>query len=159
MSNIKTNVMRILDKAGIHYNTYTYDHEDGVIDGVSVAQKIGQPVERVYKTLVTQGASKNFYVFVIPVASELDLKAAAKVVSEKSIEMIKVADINKITGYIRGGCSPIGMKKDFHTVIDDSCEGIETIIFSAGKRGIQIELSPNKLIDLISCKTANITTN
>ena len=157
MANFKTNAMRILDKEGITYNTYTYDHSDGLIDGISVASKMGQPLERVYKTLVTQGASKDYFVFVLPVASELNLKAAARAVGEKSIEMIKVADINRITGYIRGGCSPVGMKKLFQTLLDSSSENIETIIVSAGKIGHQIELSPNDLIGLIKCKVESIT--
>jgi len=152
----KTNAMRILDKAKIKYNTYSYDHSDGLIDGVSVANKIGLPVERVYKTLVTQGASREYYVFVIPVAEELDLKAAARAVGEKSVEMIKVADINKVTGYIRGGCSPIGMKKSYKTVLDNSCEKLDTIIISAGKIGQQIELAPSDLMKLINGTTAQV---
>lgn len=156
LEKIKTNAMRILDKAQIKYNTYTYDHSDGLIDGISVANKMGQPVESVFKTLVTQGASREYYVFVIPVAEELDLKAAARAVNEKSVEMIKVADINKITGYIRGGCSPIGMKKDYKTVLDSSSEVLDTIIVSAGKIGHQIELSPHDLIKLTHCKTESI---
>jgi len=152
----KTNAMRILDKAKIKYNTYSYDHSDGLIDGVSVANKIGLPVERVYKTLVTQGASREYYVFVIPVAEELDLKAAARAVREKSVEMIKVADINKVTGYIRGGCSPIGMKKSYKTVLDNSCEKLDTIIISAGKIGQQIELAPSDLMKLINGTTAQV---
>lgn len=153
MSNLKTNPMRILDKAGISYNTYTYDASDGLIDGISVAEKIGKPVERVYKTLVTQGGSREYYVFVIPVADELDLKAAARSVNEKTIEMIKLTDINKVTGYIRGGCSPIGMKKDYQTVLDSSCEELDAFIVSAGKIGYQIELSPKELIRLIKGRT------
>ncbi|QNU68498.1 Cys-tRNA(Pro) deacylase [Ruminiclostridium herbifermentans] len=156
MATVKTNVMRILDSAHIKYNTYTYDNKDGAIDGVSVASKIGQPVERVYKTLVTRGASKAFFVFVIPVSKELNLKAAARAVGEKSIEMIRMDEINKVTGYIRGGCSPIGMKKDYKTVIDSSCENIETIIFSAGKIGFQLELPPQTLIDFIKAEVADI---
>lgn len=156
MEKIKTNAMRILDKAGIQYNAYTYDHSDGLIDGISVANKMGQPVEHVYKTLVAQGTSKEYFVFVIPVADELDLKAAAKTVNEKAVEMIKVADINKVTGYIRGGCSPIGMKKEYKTVLDSSCKGLDTIIISAGKIGHQIEMSPEDLIKLIHCRTENI---
>lgn len=156
MATLKTNVMRILDSAHIAYNTYTYDNKDGAIDGVSVANKIGQPVELVYKTLVTKGASKNFFVFVIPVSKELNLKAAAKSVGEKSIEMIRVDEINKVTGYIRGGCSPIGMKKDYKTVIDSSCQNIETIIFSAGKIGFQVEVSPKELIGFIKAGVADI---
>lgn len=151
MGNIKTNAMRILDKAGIPYVTYEYDNKDGLIDGVSVAGKIGQPVERVYKTLVTKGASGGYYVFVIPVANELDLKAAARSVNEKSVEMIKVADINRVTGYIRGGCSPIGMKKDYATVIDISCKNHNKIILSAGRIGCQMELSPDELVRIAHC--------
>lgn len=157
MEKVKTNVMRILDKAEIPYHTYAYDCKDGQIDGVSVANKIGLPVESVYKTLVTQGTSKEYYVFVIPVASELNLKAAARAVGEKAVEMIKVADINKVTGYIRGGCSPIGMKKDYKTVLDSSCAFISTMIMSAGKIGHQVELAPQDLIRLINCKTEAIT--
>ena len=156
MATVKTNVMRILDSAHIQYNTYTYDNKDGAIDGVSVAEKIGQPVERVYKTLVTRGASKNFFVFVIPVSRELNLKAAARSVGEKFIEMIRVDEINKVTGYIRGGCSPIGMKKEYKTVFDSSCENIETIIFSAGKIGFQLELPPQTLISFIKAEVADI---
>ena len=159
MDNLKTNAMRILDKAGIAYNTYRYDHSDGLIDGISVAEKMGQNVERVYKTLVTQGASREYYVFIIPVAKELDLKAAARSVGTKSIEMIKVSDINKVTGYIRGGCSPIGMKKQYKTVIDSSCRELNTMIISAGKIGHQIELSPNDLIKLINGSMESITMN
>lgn len=157
MANVKTNAMRILDKAAIKYNTYEYDHGDGAIDGVSVAGKIGQPVEKVYKTLVTQGSSREYFVFVIPVAAELNLKAAARAVDEKAVEMIKVNDINKVTGYIRGGCSPIGMKKDYKTVLDSSGEKLDTIIVSAGKLGHQIELAPQELIGLVKCETADIT--
>ena len=152
----KTNAMRILDKAGISYNTYSYDAGDGLIDGVSAAEKMGQPVGRVYETLVTQGTSREYYVFVIPVARELDLKAAARAVGEKAIEMIKLADINKVTGYIRGGCSPIGMKKEYKTVLDSSCDSLSTIIVSAGKIGHQIELAPGDLIKLVKCNTEHI---
>jgi Cys-tRNA(Pro)/Cys-tRNA(Cys) deacylase len=155
--NAKTNAMRILDRAGVSYNTYTYEHSDGLIDGVSVASKMGQPVERVYKTLVTRGASGEHYVFIIPVAEELDLKAAAKAVKEKAVEMIKVADINRVTGYIRGGCSPLGMKKDYKTVLDCSARLHRTIMISAGKIGHQIELSPEDLISLIHCSTDDVT--
>ncbi|HYE83539.1 MAG TPA: Cys-tRNA(Pro) deacylase [Clostridia bacterium] len=156
MEKVKTNVMRILEKAGIHYNTYTYDHSDGLIDGVSVADKICQPAERVYKTLVAQGTSREYFVFIIPVAEELDLKAAARAVNEKAVEMIKVADINKVTGYIRGGCSPVGMKKEYKTVLDSSCKDLNTIIVSAGKIGHQIELAPEDLVKLIHCKLESI---
>lgn len=156
MDITKTNAMRFLDKEGIKYNIYAYDHSDGQVDGISVAGKIGQPVERVYKTLVTQGHSRNYFVFIIPVTAELDLKAAARSVGEKSVEMIKVADINKVTGYIRGGCSPIGMKKDYETVLDSSSILCETIVISAGKIGLQIEVNPDELVGLIHCKIDDI---
>ena len=151
--------MRLLDKEGIPYTVHSYEITDGHIDGVSVAGKLQKPMETVYKTLVTKGASKNYYVFVIPVAEELDLKAAAKSVDEKSVAMIPVADINKVTGYIRGGCSPLGMKKEYQTVIDISCENLDSIIFSAGKIGYQIELKPEALAALIKAKRAPIIQN
>jgi Cys-tRNA(Pro)/Cys-tRNA(Cys) deacylase len=146
MAQGKTNVMRILDSNDIDYDTLNYDNKDGKIDGVSVANKINKNVDMVYKTLVTKGVSKEIYVFVIPVTEELDLKKAAKTTDEKKIEMLEVKDINKYTGYIRGGCSPIGMKKKYKTFIDNSCNNIERIIVSGGKIGIQIELKTNGLI-------------
>ena len=157
MSEFKTNVMRILDKAKITYKAHTYDHSDGAIDGAAVAEKMRQNPEQVFKTLVTKGAGRDYYVFVVPVLKELDLKKAAKSVGEKHVEMIHVKDINKVTGYIRGGCSPIGMKKQFVTVFDKSAENIETIIVSAGKIGYQIELAPKDLIEIVGAKTAEIT--
>lgn len=155
MANFKTNVMRILETNKIPYNLYTYD-SGGDFDGCSVAAKIGKDAERVFKTLVTVAPSKKNYVFVVPVISELNLKACASAVGEKSVEMIAVKDINKVTGYIRGGCSPIGMKKDYVTVIDSSCRNFENIIFSAGKIGYQVEIAPASLIDLIGAKVADI---
>lgn len=140
----KTNAMRILEKEKIPYTMHTYE-PGNQIDGVSVATKLGLPLEKVFKTLVTQGKSKDFYVFVIPVAEELNLKSAAAAVGEKSVEMIHVKDINKITGYIRGGCSPVGMKKQFKTVIHESAKALEQMIVSGGKIGFQIELSPDDL--------------
>lgn len=156
MDKQKTNAMRILDKENISYETLSYDASDGKIDGISVAGKLGLPLECVCKTLVTQGHSKNYYVFIIPVAEELDLKAAARSVGEKSVEMIKVSEINKVTGYIRGGCSPIGMKKNYTTVLESSCSDLEYIVISAGKIGRQIKISPKDLINLIGCKTDNL---
>lgn len=153
----KTNAMRILDKNKIAYEVKTYDASDGAIDGVSVAHKVGQNPKMVYKTLVTQGKSKNYFVFLIPVAQELDLKAAAKAVGEKSVEMIPVADINRVTGYIRGGCSPVGMKKQFATVIDSSATALELFFVSGGKIGIQLGFSPQKLAELINAKFEMIT--
>jgi Cys-tRNA(Pro)/Cys-tRNA(Cys) deacylase len=155
MSSLKTNAMRTLETAGISYTAHEYE-PDGAIDGVSVANKLGKPVDQVFKTLVAQGASREYYVFVIPVALELDLKAAAKAVDEKAVEMIRVADINKVTGYIRGGCSPIGMKKQFRTVVDSACILQETIIVSAGKIGHQIEVAPDDLAGLIGAEIEDI---
>lgn len=155
MAENKTNVMRILDKKKIEYEMHTYDSADG-IDGISVAKKLGQPVEQVFKTLVTQGKSKQYFVFVIPVAEELNLKTAAKAVGEKSVEMIHVKDINSVTGYIRGGCSPIGMKKQFKTVIHESAKQFDRIIVSGGKIGFQVELNPMELSKLIQGDFANI---
>lgn len=148
--------MRILDKEEINYNQYSYDYDDGLVDGITVAKKIGIPAEEVFKTLVAEGISGEYYVFIIPVDKELNLKLAAKSVKEKSIKMIKVADINKVTGYVRGGCSPIGMKKDYRTIIDSSGENMDMIIISAGKIGYQIQLNPKDLIKIINGEFHNI---
>ena len=148
----KTNAMRVLDRAGIPYETHSYEHEDGKIDGVSVARKLGQPVEQVFKTLVARGSDHNFYVFVIPVAKELNLKAAARAVGQKSMEMIHVDEIKNATGYIRGGCSPIGMKKQYKTVIDESAQALASIMVSGGKIGSQIQISPLALKKLIGAQ-------
>ena len=118
----KTNAMRMLERAKVAYTSHEYPHEEGqAVDGANVARLTGQDPARVFKTLVTQGADRNYYVFVVPVLAELDLKKAAKAAGVKSVAMIHVADINKVTGYIRGGCSPVGMKKQFVTVYDESC--------------------------------------
>lgn len=154
----KTNVMRMLDKAHIAYVPHTYAQEDGLIDGASVAKKLSQNPAQVFKTLVTQGAGGQYFVFAIPVLAELDLKKAAKSVGEKSIAMIPVAAINAVTGYIRGGCSPIGMKKNFVTVFDESACAQKTICISAGKIGAQVELAPQLLLSLVRAKTAAIVT-
>ena len=156
MSAEKTNVMRILDKAKVPYTPHYYSHDDGLIDAVSVAAKLGQPVERVYKTLVTRGASKSFFVFVLPAAMELNLKAAAKAVGEKSIEMIHVSEITAVTGYIRGGCSPLGMKKAYRTTFDERILSFPTVMVSGGKIGTQVELSPDDLLKLTRGFTAAI---
>ncbi|MED1785140.1 Cys-tRNA(Pro) deacylase [Brevibacillus fortis] len=146
MKQGKTNAMRILDKEKIAYTMLTYATDDGKIDGIAVAQKIGREENVVYKTLISQGTSKSYYVFVIPVEAELDLKKAAKAVGEKKIEMIPVKEITKVSGYIRGGCSPVGMKKLFPTVIDQKAEALDTIIVSGGNIGVQIELTPENLL-------------
>ncbi len=153
----KTNAMRILDKARIPYIIHSYAHNDGeAVDGMTIASLLDQPTEKVFKTLVTCGASGDYFVFVIPVALELDLKVAAKAVKEKSVAMIHVAEINKVTGYIRGGCSPIGMKKLFCTTVHASALTQSTIIFSAGRIGSQIEIAPTDLEKVIKCRFAEI---
>lgn len=157
MPNLKTNAMRILDRENIEYNSYRYDYDDGAVDGITVAEKIGKSIEQVYKTLVAEGISGEYYVFIIPVSHELNLKAAAKSVGEKSIKMIKVSEITKVTGYIRGGCSPIGIKKDYKTILDSSSENLDKIIVSAGKIGYQIELDPKDLINLVQGEIKDIT--
>lgn len=154
----KTNVMRVLEQRKIPYTAHTYAHEEGVaVDGVTVARSLGQDPETVFKTLVARGASKGIYVFVIPVAENLDLKKAAKAVGEKSIEMVHVKEINALTGYIRGGCSPIGMKKQYPTVFHETAEIIDTIMVSAGKIGYQVELAPAGLLALVGGSTADLT--
>ncbi len=138
--------MRFLDQHKVDYVAHTYDHKEGdPVDGVHVAHILNQPVEKVYKTLVTQANTKEFLVYMLPVEKELDLKKCAKVAGVKSCEMIHVKDINKITGYIRGGCSPLGMKKQFPTYIDESAKNFEQIYVSAGIRGMQVKLSPKDL--------------
>ncbi|HZG58915.1 MAG TPA: Cys-tRNA(Pro) deacylase [Anoxybacillus sp.] len=145
MAKVKTNAMRVLDKNMIPYNVITYDSQDRKIDGISVAHKIGKDPQAVYKTLVAQGNSGNIYVFVIPVESELDLKKAAQATGEKNVALVPMKDIQKLTGYIRGGCSPIGMKKLYPTFIDSSASQFEHIIVSGGKIGVLIELSVEAL--------------
>ncbi|PFO07881.1 Cys-tRNA(Pro) deacylase [Bacillus sp. AFS076308] len=157
MAQAKTNAMRILDAKKVEYEMLTYNHKDGKIDGISVAEKIGKDPKEVYKTLVAQGASKNIFVFVIPVAEELDLKKAAKAAGEKSMEMLPMKDIQKWTGYIRGGCSPIGMKKEYRTFLDESSKGMESMVVSAGKIGVQIVLEPNKLQEVTKAEFISVT--
>ncbi|MBR5430431.1 MAG: Cys-tRNA(Pro) deacylase [Firmicutes bacterium] len=155
--NEKTNVMRLLDAAGTAYRAYFYDSSDGKIDGVSVAGKTGFPVEQVFKTLITVGAGGGLYVFVIPVAEELDLKKAAKAAGEKNIAMIPSRDLLKNTGYIHGGCSPVGMKKPYPTFIHESAILLDTMVCSAGKIGAQIELAPDDLLTLTKAQYADVT--
>ncbi len=141
---VKTNAMRILDSMKIHYEARTYECKD-FVDGVQIADILGLPHEIVYKTLVAQGASKQYYVYVIPIEAELDLKKAARSVGEKSVALLHVKDINAVTGYIRGGCTAIGMKKQYVTRIAQSAQTLEYIIVSGGKLGIQLKLSPDDL--------------
>ena len=135
----KTNAMRMLETAGISYIEHTYETDDGLIDGVSVAHKCGEDPDQVYKTLVTEGDDRNYYVFVIPVALKLDLKAAARAAGVKSVEMIPQKELLKVTGYIHGGCSPVGMKKQFKTVFDETVVLFDSIMVSGGRVGVQIE--------------------
>lgn len=151
----KTNAMRILEKLKISYEMYTYECED-FIDGVHLAQMLSMPCEQVYKTLVTIGKSKNHYVFVIPVDREIDFKKAAKVVGEKALEMLPLKDLTAVTGYIRGGCTSIGMKKKFKTVIQKNAESLDKIAVSGGRRGLQLFLKPNDLKRAAEAEYADI---
>lgn len=153
----KTNAVRLLDQKKIPYTLKEYEINEDHLDGVTAAQEIGEPVEKVFKTLVATSMKNQLYVFVIPVAKELDLKAAAKFVGEKKIEMLHVKDLLANTGYIRGGCSPIGMKKLFPTVVDEAAKLQETIFVSAGKRGMQICISPEGLEKAAQAKFGAIT--
>ncbi len=140
----KTNAMRILESLGISYEYLTYECDE-FVDGMQIADSLKLPYEQVYKTLVTEGASRNYYVFVVPIAQELDLKKAAKCVGEKHVEMIPVKDINKITGYIRGGCTAVGMKKNYVTRVEESAILQEQIYVSGGRIGLQLHLKPDDL--------------
>ncbi len=152
----KTNVMRVLDQRNIPYTPHAYDPEAG-LDGAGVARQLGQDPERVFKTLVARGASGGLYVFDIPVEANLDLKKAARAVGEKSIAMIHQKELLPLTGYIHGGCSPVGMKKQYPTVFDETAELFDTICVSAGKIGFQVELSPTALMELVGASTADLT--
>lgn len=156
MAGGKTNAVRLLDLKKVDYKLYEYDAPDGFLDGVSVAIATGFDPDMVYKTLVVQGVSKEYYVCVIPVAHELDLKKAAKHFGEKKIDMIPARDITKVTGYIKGGCSPVGMKKQFHTAVDESALNLERIVVSAGKVGLQMELPVQSLIDAVDAKLVDL---
>lgn len=156
MAEEKTNVMRILDQKKVAYTPHHYAYPDGAVDGVSVAALIDRDPSCVCKTLVTQGASKKYYVFVIPVGRELDLKAAARAAGEKSIEMLKQAQLLPLTGYVHGGCSPVGMKKQFPTVFHDSARHYDRIAVSAGKIGLQVLAAPGDLCRLVGGRFADV---
>ena len=150
MSEEKTNVMRLLEQKKVPYTPHQYPHQEGMaVDGATVARSLGQDPETVFKTLVARGASGGYYVFDIPVGDSLDLKKAAKAVGEKSIAMIHQKELLPLTGYVHGGCSPVGMKKPFPTVLDGSVEGLDAIVVSAGKIGAQVELAPAALCALV----------
>lgn len=153
----KTNAMRILERKKISYEVHRYECKE-FIDGIAIADMLHEPYERVFKTLVTVGKSREYFVFVIPIHRELDLKKAAKSVGEKSVEMIHVKEINKITGYIRGGCTAIGMKKDYQTVLDQSASEQDKIIVSGGKNGIQVELTTEDYLKACNGSMADICT-
>lgn len=154
----KTNAMRFLEKQKIAYTAHEYPHEEGVaVDGVTVARTMGEDPACVFKTLVTQGASRSYYVFVIPVAAELDLKAAARAVGEKSVAMLHVADLLKVTGYVRGGCSPVGMKKQYVTVFDQSMLAQPKVYVSGGRIGTQICCAPTDLLRAVRGAAAPLT--
>ncbi len=151
----KTNVMRVLDSKKVQYNSHEYE-PDATMTGEEIAGILGEPAEKVFKTLVTQAKSGQYYVFVIPVIEELDLKKAAKAAGEKSISMIKQKDLLPLTGYVHGGCSPIGMKKRFPTFLHETAKDFERIYVSAGKVGYQVELSPDDLVMIVGCKFADV---
>ena len=152
---IKTNAMRILDKNKISYEVLQYECDE-FIDGIHTAQKTGAPVEQSFKTLIVQGKSKEYYVVVIPIALEIDLKKAAKAVGEKSVELIHVKDITKVSGYVRGGCSPLGMKKQYPTIIHESALAYEEIYVSGGRIGTTLKLNPKELAEIVSGKFVEI---
>ena len=151
----KTNVMRFLDSRKVSYESHSYEPDAG-LSGEQIAGILGEDPQKVFKTLVTQGRSGSYYVFVVPVKEELDLKKAAKAAKEKSISMIRQKELLPLTGYVHGGCSPVGMKKQFPTFIHESAPGFEKIFVSAGKVGFQIELSPADLISAAGCTIADI---
>ena len=152
----KTNAIRILQQKKIPFTLHTYSHDGEAVSGDIVANLINIDANRVFKTLVAVGVSKQNYVFVIPVLENLDLKKAAKLVNEKSIELVPVKELLQLTGYVRGGCSPVGMKKQFKTYFHSTCTNFDTIVFSGGKIGLQIETDPKQIIKLINGFTSDI---
>lgn len=159
MGIVKTNAIRQIEAKKYTHTLYEYDVPEGFVDGVSAAGRIGKPVEMVYKTLVTQGSSKEYFVCVIPVDRELDLKMAAKAFGEKKLELIPAKEITLVTGYIKGGCSPVGMKKLFKTAVDQHAESLQTIVVSGGRVGLQVELEVSALLDITRGKLEKLTGN
>ena len=159
MASDKTNVMRVLEQHGIPYTAHAYPHGKEAVDGVTVARLLGQDEAQVFKTLVARGRSGGCHVLVIPVAKELDLKKAAKAAGEKAVELVHVRELLGLTGYVRGGCSPVGMKKAFPTVFDESVNRLPSVIVSAGRIGFQIECAPADLLGLTQARTAPVTTD
>lgn len=152
---VKTNAVRILERNKVSYELLTYECDE-FIDGLHTAEKTGAPVEQSYKTLVMQGKSKKYYVFVIPIDREVDLKTAARAVQEKSVEMIPVKELTNITGYVRGGCSPLGMKKQFPTVIDSTAQAFDQIYISGGRIGTTIKVNPQDLAKVVNAKFEDV---
>ena len=152
---VKTNAVRILERNKVSYELLTYECDE-FIDGLHTAEKTGAPVEQSYKTLVMQGKSKKYYVFVIPIEREVDLKTAARAVQEKSVEMIPVKELTNITGYVRGGCSPLGMKKQFPTVIDSTAQAFDQIYISGGRIGTTIKVNPQDLAKVVNAKFEDV---
>lgn len=152
----KTNVMRLLDQKKIKYTAHEYEHGKDAVDGITVAELLSQNPAQVFKTLVARGTSKKIYVFVVPVALKLDYKKAAAASGEKSIAMVGVGEINDLTGYVRGGCSPIGMKKKYTTIYHNSLTAHETVMVSAGKIGYQLEINPRDIVAITSGSLADI---
>lgn len=153
---VKTNAVRLIERENINFSLIEYDISDGLTDGVSVAEKTGQQVETVFKTLVTKAIDKSIHVFIIPVAQELDLKKAAKVARVKKLDLLPLGDLTKETGYIRGGCSPVGMKRLFPTFIHNSIDDLAQMIVSAGKPGLQMAIAPIDLVQLTAAKKVDI---
>jgi len=153
----KTNALRLLDQKKIPYELFEYSVADGKIDAISVATKINQPIEQVYKTLVAQNEKKQYFVFILPAAKELDFKACARFLATKSIELIPTKDLLALTGYQRGGCSPVAMKKVFPTIVSREAEALETIIVSAGKIGLQMKVKTELIGNLLHIRYADIT--
>ena len=154
--DVKTNAMRILEKNKIEFERNSYQCDE-FIDAIHIADMLSQPYEQTFKTIVTEGKSRNYYVFALPIDKEINLKKAAKIVGEKSLELIPVKDVNKVTGYIRGGCTPIGMKKLYKTVIHESAKEFEKIIISGGKIGEQIFIKPDDLVSVTNAEYADIS--
>ena len=157
MASDKTNVMRVLEQHKITYKPHEYPHGKDAVDGVSVAELLGQNPDQVFKTLVARGKSGGFHVFVIPVAKELDLKKAAKAAGEKSVEMVHVKELLGLTGYVRGGCSPVGMKKAFPTYIDETAMLFDAIAVSGGMRGVQLIVNPDQLLGFVKGEYVDLT--
>ena len=152
----KTNALRELERAGLSFSTHTYEVDGSDLSGVHVAAQLGQDPDRVFKTLVTVTSAHDHVVCCVPVAAELDLKAAARAVGEKSLEMMHVRDLVAVTGYMRGGCSPVGMKRRFRTVVDETCQLFDTIMVSGGRRGLQVEIAPHDLVGFCDAVMADI---